>query len=90
MAIQNQLECNRVVGCLSQTTSSELLAQCLPAPASRPNVTKGVSAIIFSTLDTVASSYKRYQNRVALTRLTDDQLRDIGLERSHDGFVHRH
>ncbi|PKR47969.1 hypothetical protein CU041_17825 [Thalassospira povalilytica] len=37
----------------------------------------------------MAASYKRYQSRVALTRLSDTQLRDIGLERSDDGRINR-
>ncbi|WP_430474802.1 DUF1127 domain-containing protein [Thalassospira lucentensis] len=89
MAILNPFECNRAVGCLSTKTSPDMIAQCLTTPASRPSKTKGVSAIIPVILDAVIASYKRYQSRVALTRLNDNQLRDIGLERSRDGFVYR-
>lgn len=89
MAISNPLECSRSVGCLSTKTSPDVIVQCLISPPSRPNTTMGVSAIIPTILDAVTSSYKRYQSRIALTRLTEDQLRDIGLERSRDGFVQR-
>ena len=87
MAISNQIDCNPVVGCVSTKSTPDMIAQCLTAPASRPATTKGVSAIIPVILDAMASAYKRYQNRLALTRLSDAQLRDIGLERGHDGHI---
>ena len=89
MANSNPFECNRAVGCLSTKTSPDMIAQCLTSPTSHASTTKDVSAIIPAILDAVIASYKRYQSRVALTRLNDDQLRDIGLERSRDGFVYR-
>lgn len=89
MAMTKQLECHPVVGCVSSKSSSEMIAQCLTSPASRHTKAMGVGAIILAILDTVAKSYKRYQSRVALHRLSDEQLCDIGLERTRDGIVSR-
>ncbi|RCK43818.1 DUF1127 domain-containing protein [Thalassospira profundimaris] len=87
MAISNQIDCNPVVGCVSTKSVPEMTAQCHTSPSSRPNTTKGIGAIIRSILDAVISSYKRHQSRADLNRLSDDQLRDIGLEREHDGHI---
>lgn len=88
MAISNQVECNHVVGCMSKQPSSEMI----PQTTSRPKAFHGISdigAIIRAVLDRIIKSYAWYQSRIALTRLNDDQLRDIGLERHRDGFVTR-
>lgn len=88
MVMTKQLECHPVVGCVSSKSSPEMIAQCLTSSASR-HTTKGVGAVIPAILNAVAKSYKRYESRVALTRLSDEQLRDIGLERNRDGIVSR-
>ena len=89
MAIHNQIDCNPVVGCVSAKSLSVLAASRQTTPPSRHSISTGVSAIIAAIIGTLAASYKRYQSRVALTRLSDPQLRDIGLERSDDGRINR-
>ncbi|MBS8272045.1 DUF1127 domain-containing protein [Thalassospira tepidiphila] len=89
MAVSNHIKCHPVVGQLSNKSSSEMLAQCLSFPASRPHATRGICAIIPTILDALIVAYKRCQGRNALDRLSDDQLRDIGLERTRDGYETR-
>ncbi len=52
---------------------------------SRPTVTQ----IATIAIDALLATYKRHQSRVALNRLSDHQLCDIGLERSESGYVSR-
>jgi uncharacterized protein YjiS (DUF1127 family) len=90
MAASNQIECHPVVGCISNKISPGVMAQCLTSPTSRPTATsKGVSAIIPAILDHMISAYKRHQSRVALGKLNEDQLHDIGLTRDADGHLSR-
>tara|TARA_B100000674_G_scaffold477817_1_gene474117 strand:+ start:11412 stop:11621 length:210 start_codon:yes stop_codon:yes gene_type:complete len=66
-----------------------MLAQRPSSPAARHHATQGIRAIIPATLDALIAAYKRYQGRNALHKLSDDQLRDIGLERTRDGYSMR-
>ncbi|NIY76182.1 DUF1127 domain-containing protein [Thalassospira sp. HF15] len=87
MAASNHIECHPVVGHLSNKSSSEMLAQSPCPPASRPYATLGIRAIIPTILNALIATQKRYQERNALNKLSDDQLRDIGLERTRDGYM---
>ena len=53
---------------------------------SRPNDINGVGTIIRIAVDALINRYKCYQSRVALHRLNDNQLCDIGLERVKDQY----
>lgn len=87
MAASNHVECHPVVGHLSKQSSSEMLAQSPHSPTSRPHVTLGIPAIIPTILNALIAAQKRYQERNSLKKLSDDQLRDIGLERTRDGYM---
>jgi len=87
MAASNHIECHPVVGCLSNKSSSEMLQQTPRSPASRHHTTPGIRAIIPTILNALVAAQKRYQGRNALNKLNDDQLRDIGLERTRDGYM---
>lgn len=89
MAVLNHIKCHPVVGPLSNKSSSEMRAQSLDSHASRHHTTDGLHAIIPTILDTLIAAYKHYQGRNALDKLSDDQLRDIGLERTRDGYATR-
>ncbi|QPO10597.1 DUF1127 domain-containing protein [Thalassospira sp. A40-3] len=89
MAVLNHIKCHPVVGPLSNTSSSEIRAQNPSFPASRRHTTEGLHAIIPTILDTLITAYKHYQGRNALNKLSNDQLRDIGLERTRDGYATR-
>jgi len=89
MAVSHQIDCNTLVGCVSTKTSHGKMAQRPTSRATPPTVTKGVSAIIPAIVNAVLRSYKRYQSRIALNRLSDDQLYDIGLERHNNSYVPR-
>ena len=87
MAASNHIECHPVVGRLSNKSSSEMLVQTPHSTASRPNTTSGRRAIIPTILNALIAAYKRHQDRKALNKLNDDQLHDIGLERTRDGYM---
>lgn len=56
-----------------------------PSRPSRPTV----SHIVTTVINALLAAYKRHQSRAALHRLSDHQLRDIGLERSESGYTPR-
>lgn len=89
MALSNHLECHPVVGCLSNKSSSEMLVRSPHSPVSCHHTTVDVRAIIPTIFNALIAAYKRYQGRVALHRLNEHQLRDIGLERTRDGYATR-
>ena len=89
MAVSHQIECAPLAGCVLTKTSNAEMAQRPSSRATHPSTTKGVSAIIPAIVNAVLRSCKRYQSRVALNRLSDDQLYDIGLERHNNGYMPR-
>lgn len=99
MAVSTQIECPARIECATPKTSPAMMAQRPTSPTERPSVSSvpnDVSANIATILDALIRFYKRHQSRTALTRLTDDQLRDVGLERRgntyhpRDEFLNRY
>lgn len=86
MAHFNQMECSAVGACASTSTSNTMRVQGSVSSTSRPNDINGVGTIIRIAVDALINRYKCYQSRVALHRLNDNQLCDIGLERVKDQY----